>query len=83
MDKDQHRARRRCGTRDEYVEQVAVGRAVFDIPLDPDARIGLLLMQWGIDRGGMRQVDDAAELHQLPGDILGHRASLGPRRARE
>ena len=66
----------------EDVEQVAIGGAVFDVTLDLDALIGLFFLQWRVEHGGLRRVDDAAEFLELPGDLLRHWASLRPRRCR-
>ena len=82
MDEDQHRpGRSGRRLRHENIEQVAVGGAVFDIPLDPDALIRLLLLQRRIERQGVRRVDDPAHLHQSGGDLRRHRALLRQGRA--
>jgi hypothetical protein len=50
---------------------------VSDIALDLDAGIGLFLLQRCVDVGGLGGIDYRADLHQLPGNVLRHRALLG------
>ncbi len=83
MDENQHRTRRGRCFRNEDIEQVALGRAVFDVPLHLDALIGLLLLQRRVERGGLGRVDDAAEFLQFGGDFRRHRAILSPCRGYE
>jgi hypothetical protein len=76
VDEDQHRPGGGRGIRHPDIEQVALGRTVFDVAFDLDALVGFLLLQRLVERGSLRGIDDAADLDQLPGDILRHRALL-------
>jgi hypothetical protein len=79
VDIDQHRPGRRSRLRREDIQQIAIGRAIFDVPLDLDALVGLLSLQRRIEPFGLWRIDDTAEFLQLGSDFLRHGALLGPR----
>jgi hypothetical protein len=80
MNEDQHRSRRRGGLRREDVEQVAIGRAIFDVALDLDALIRFFLLQRRVECAGSPLIDRVPDFDELRGDVGGHWALVGPRR---
>jgi len=75
---DQHRARR-CGgcIVHEDVEGLSIGvGSEFEVACDLDARVGLVLVQRGVDLGRLRRVDHRTQRSHLRLDVCGHAARL-------